>query len=84
MELSSNLPKSLRDVLACDPEVLGGALCFVGTRVPVTVFLDNLAEGMGLNEFLSEYPSVARAKLQPILDFQAEAVRVAVGLPRAG
>jgi uncharacterized protein (DUF433 family) len=63
---------------------MGGAVCFVGTRVPVTVFLDNLVEGMGIDEFLHDYPSVTREQVLAVLDFQAMALRDAIGLPRAG
>ena len=84
MEPQPNLPGRLQSVLSSHPDVVGGALCFAGTRVPVTVLLDNLAEGIGIDEFLEEYPSVGRDQVSAVLEFQAEALRAAVGLPRAG
>jgi uncharacterized protein (DUF433 family) len=43
-----------------------GELCFAGTRVPLSVLLDNLAEGMGLDEFLKEYPTVSREQAETL------------------
>jgi uncharacterized protein (DUF433 family) len=39
-----------REHLTSDPKVCGGQLCAKGTRVLVTVILDNLAEGLGREE----------------------------------
>jgi uncharacterized protein (DUF433 family) len=47
-------------VVHCDPEILGGAPVFVGTRVPVRTLLDYLEAGDSLNEFLEDFPSVTR------------------------
>jgi uncharacterized protein (DUF433 family) len=47
-------------VVHCDPDILGGEPVFVGTRVPVRTLLDYLEAGDSLNEFLEDFPSVAR------------------------
>ena len=43
-----------------DPQLMGGALVFVGTRVPVQTLLDYLEAGDPLDEFLADFPSVRR------------------------
>ncbi len=43
-----------------DPEIQGGTPVFNGTRVPVAVLLDYLADGQPLENFLEQYPSVSR------------------------
>ncbi|MGE0597828.1 MAG: DUF433 domain-containing protein [Dehalococcoidia bacterium] len=43
-----------------DPEILGGEPVFMGTRVPVKSLIDHLAEGISLDEFLDDFPSVSR------------------------
>ena len=35
-----------------DPEILGGKPVFAGTRVPVAVLFENLADGLSLDEIL--------------------------------
>jgi uncharacterized protein (DUF433 family) len=43
-----------------DPDILGGKPVFVGTRVPVQALWDYLEGGDTLDEFLEDFPSVAR------------------------
>lgn len=45
------VPTRLENVLSVDPEIMHGDLCFIGTRVPVTVLLENLKEVIGLDDF---------------------------------
>ena len=47
-------------VIHSDPDVLGGAPVFVGTRVPVRAILDYLEAGQSLDEFLDDFPTVSR------------------------
>lgn len=46
------------DLVASDPQVLGGQAVLAGTRVPVSVVLDCLAAGMTVAEIVTQYPSV--------------------------
>ncbi len=43
-----------------DPDILGGRPVFRGTRVPVDVLFDNLADGLTLGEILRAYPTLDR------------------------
>jgi uncharacterized protein (DUF433 family) len=63
-------------VVHSDPDILGGALVFVGTRVPVRTLLDYLAAGEPLQEFLEDFPSVSREQAVAALRL-AEQVLVA-------
>ena len=45
-----------------DPEVRGGELVFLGTRVPIRAMLDYLEGGDSLDVFLDEFPSVSRSQ----------------------
>ena len=47
-------------IVHSDPEILGGAPVFVGTRVPVQALLDFLEGGDTIEEFLDNYPGVSR------------------------
>ncbi len=51
-----------------DPEIQGGTPVFSGTRVPVAVMLDYLADGQPLENFLEQYPSVSREKALQALE----------------
>ena len=43
-----------------DPNILGGEPIFRGTRVPLKALTDYFEGGATLDEFLEQYPSVAR------------------------
>ena len=47
-------------IVSSDLEVLGGTPVFFGTRVPVAVLFENLADGLTLDEVLDSYPTVTR------------------------
>ena len=50
-------------VLCRDPDVMGGAPIFCGTRVPVQTLLDYLEAGDSIGEFLAGYPSVTHEQV---------------------
>lgn len=84
LESKVTVPLGLEGVLMTDPQKMHGKLCFSGTRVPLTVFLDIQSEDMGVEEFLSIYPSVAPLQLEAILNWENEIIPSAVGLKLAG
>jgi len=60
------------DLVHCDPEIMGGAPVFVGTRVPVRGLFDHLKAGDSLDVFLDDFPSVSREQAVAALDFVQE------------
>ena len=61
--------------ITTDPEVLHGAIRFVGTRIPVTVVLDNLADGAAPGEILRQYPGLQAGHLPAALAYAADLAR---------
>jgi uncharacterized protein (DUF433 family) len=57
-----------------DPQVLGGTLVFVGTRVPVKNLFDYLEAGDSLDHFLASFPSVTREQAVAALELAREAL----------
>jgi uncharacterized protein (DUF433 family) len=57
-----------------DPEILGGTLCFRGTRVPVRILFDYLEGGHDLDYFLEGYPGVTRDQTLAVLDYAASSL----------
>ncbi len=51
-----------------DPETMGGTPVFTGTRVPVQFLFDYLETGETLDEFLENYPSVAKYQAVEVLE----------------
>ena len=54
------IPTELAETLESNPEILGGTICFKGTRVPVESLLDYMADGISLDRFLRGFPTVDR------------------------
>lgn len=64
-----------REHIVVDPNVCHGQARVKGTRVMVSVVLDNLAEGTSLEEILRSYPSLSRGSIQAVLAYAAELAR---------
>ena len=47
-------------IIMRDPDVLGGAPVFRGTRVPFQALLDYREGGQTLDDFLDDFPTVSR------------------------
>ena len=60
-----------------DPDILGGAPVFVGTRVPLRALIDYLSAGRPLAEFLEDFPAVSRERAAGALRQAAVALAVA-------
>ena len=63
------------NIIASDPEILGGTPVFCGTRVPFKALLDYLEGGDTIDEFLDDFPTVSRASAIAALE-QAQALLV--------
>jgi uncharacterized protein (DUF433 family) len=64
-----------RKYLVSRHEVAGGRLCAKGTRVPVAVILDSLAEGATYDEIIKSYPSLKTAHIPAAIAYVAALAR---------
>lgn len=70
--------------ISVSPEICHGKACITGTRIPVSVILDNLAAGEPQEAILRSYPSLKPDDIQAALEYAAELARErVVPLPRA-
>ena len=61
--------------ISADPEIMHGAVCFRGTRIPVSVVLDNVAAGETTATILEEYPSVKPEHIPAAIGYAADLAR---------
>lgn len=61
--------------ITTDPDVCHGKPCIKGTRIMVSVILDNLATGMPIDEILENYPSLTYEDVLAALAYGAELAR---------
>jgi uncharacterized protein (DUF433 family) len=76
------LPKTAgvnQSVVKVDPEIMSGAPCFTGTRVPIQNLIDYLEGGDSIEEFLDGFPSVSREQVIAFLE-EAKALVLAAAV----
>jgi uncharacterized protein (DUF433 family) len=56
------------EIVSRSPDVMGGAVVFAGTRVPVQTLLDYLEAGETIDDFLAGFPSVTREQVIAFLE----------------
>ena len=61
--------------ISTDPQIMHGTACFRGTRVPVSVVLDNLAAGESAERILANYPSLKPEHIPAALAYAADLAR---------
>jgi uncharacterized protein (DUF433 family) len=61
--------------ISVNPQVCHGKACIRGTRVMISVILDNLAAGVARAELLESYPSLKELDIQAALAYAAELAR---------
>lgn len=64
-----------RQRIIADPMICHGKACIRGTRIMVSVILDNLAEGVSETEILKSYPSLKPDDIKAAIAYAAELTR---------
>ena len=64
-----------QDHTVATPDTLHGWPRFRGTRIPVSVVLDNLAAGASPEELFAEYPTLPKEAIPAALAYAAELAR---------
>jgi uncharacterized protein (DUF433 family) len=64
-----------QDYITVDPSICHGKACIKGTRVFVSVVLDNLATGLSPEDILKSYPSLTKDDIQASIAYAAELAR---------
>ena len=58
--------------ISVDPNVCHGKVCIAGTRIMVTVILDNLADGVSEAEILKGYPTLHSEDIRAAIAYAAD------------
>ena len=73
-----------RERIVATPGTLSGAPRIAGTRVHVSVILDNLAAGLTPDQIVGEYTSLTIDDVRGAIAYAADLVREEMILPLAG
>ncbi|MBW1983073.1 MAG: DUF433 domain-containing protein [Deltaproteobacteria bacterium] len=63
--------KELLERISIDPNVCSGKPCIRGTRIWVSLIVDNIAAGIPEEEILAAYPSLSREDIKAALAYAA-------------
>ena len=64
-----------RDYVSTDPTICHGQACIKGTRIPVSVVLDNLAANLTPEEIIQSYPALSGDAILAATAYAAELAR---------
>lgn len=64
-----------KEHITVDSDICHGKACIKGTRIMVSVVLDNLAAGLTSDEILRSYPSLTYEAVQAAIAYAAELAR---------
>lgn len=56
------------DIISINQAVLSGTPVFKGTRVPIETLFCHLEQGISLDEFLDDFPSVSKEQAVMVLE----------------
>lgn len=64
-----------RDHIETKPEVLAGKPVVTGTRIPVELVVELLAQDWATEEILEQYPALSREDIQACLHYASERLK---------
>lgn len=60
------------DIVTIDPDILNGTPVFKGTRVPAQSLFWHLEEGVSIDEFLEDFPTVTKQQALNLLELSGK------------
>jgi uncharacterized protein (DUF433 family) len=64
-----------QEKISIHPDICHGKACIKGTRIMVSIILDNLAEGVEIEEILKSYPTLKKDDIYASMSYAAELAR---------
>ncbi|MDY6861731.1 MAG: DUF433 domain-containing protein [Thermodesulfobacteriota bacterium] len=67
-----------------DPNIMGGQACIRGMRIPVSLIVNLVANGMKIDDIVKEYPDLEPADIKEALQYASwlakEEIQPAIGV----
>ena len=73
--------KHWQERIVSNPNICHGKPCIQGTRILVSVILDNLADGLTAEEIVADYPPLSLDDINSAVAYAADLVREEELLP---
>ncbi len=65
----------MNEKIEIDPKKLGGKTVIKGTRIPVHLILEMLANGMSIDEILREYPELSKEDIREAINYASKILK---------
>lgn len=72
---------SWQNHISTNPNICHGKPCITGTRIMVSVILDNLADGLTFDQIVADYPPLTVSDIQAAIAYAAALAREEEILP---
>jgi len=72
-----------KERVVIDPQIHHGDPCIKGTRIPVSIIVGSIADGMSMDEVRAAYPQLSVEDVQAALAYAAEVLRQEIIIPIA-
>lgn len=60
------------EYIIVDPEIHHGEPCIKGTRIPVSMIVGGIANGMSVDNIIEEYPQLNKESIQAALSYESD------------
>ena len=61
-----------REYIVVDPEIHHGEPCIKGTRIPVSVIVGSVKDGITPDEIINEYPQLTEESIQAAVAYESD------------
>ena len=68
------MKQTFSEKIISHPDLRGGEPCIKGTRIPVSVIVGSLAQGLTRGDILKEYPQLTNDDVSAALTYASESV----------
>ena len=62
---------TIHERIISDPEICHGSPCISGTRIPVSLVVSLIAEGVTSDEIITDYPSLTNEDIKAAIKYAA-------------
>jgi uncharacterized protein (DUF433 family) len=59
---------TLQEIITIDSNIMSGTPVFGGTRVPIQSLFWHIEEGISIEDFIDDFPSVSREQINALLE----------------
>lgn len=62
----------LNTLITISPQIMGGIPVFYGTRVPIISLFEHLEQGIKIDEFVEDFPTVQKEQAIKVLELSSQ------------